>query len=32
MSNHFHLVVETPDANLVDGMKWLLGTHTKRFM
>src|SRR6266436_3848526 len=25
MSNHFHLVVETPKANLVDGMKWLLG-------
>jgi putative transposase len=23
MSNHFHLVVETPDANLVPGMKWL---------
>jgi putative transposase len=26
MSNHFHLVVETPRANLVEGMKWLLGT------
>jgi putative transposase len=25
MSNHFHLVVETPQANLADGMKWLLG-------
>jgi putative transposase len=25
MSNHFHLVVETPRANLVEGMKWLLG-------
>ena len=25
MSNHFHLVVETPKANLVAGMKWLLG-------
>src|SRR5580765_3637339 len=22
MSNHFHLVVETPRANLVTGMKW----------
>src|SRR5436309_13544054 len=31
MRNHFHLVVETPKANLVDGMKWLLGTHTSRF-
>jgi putative transposase len=31
MRNHFHLVVETPKANLVDGMKWLLGTYTSRF-
>ncbi|MEO5721669.1 MAG: transposase, partial [Chthoniobacterales bacterium] len=31
MSNHFHLVVETPRANLVGGMKWLLGTYTMRF-
>jgi putative transposase len=31
MSNHFHLVVETPGANLVAGMKWLLGTYTMRF-
>ena len=31
MSNHFHLVIETPRANLVAGMKWLLGTHTSRF-
>src|ERR1035438_2349945 len=31
MSNHFHLVVETPKANLVTGMKWLLGTYTGRF-
>jgi putative transposase len=31
MSNHFHLVVETPKANLVEGMKWLLGTYTARF-
>ena len=27
MSNHFHLVIETPRANLVAGMKWLLGTY-----
>jgi putative transposase len=25
MSNHFHLLVETPEANLVTGMKLLLG-------
>lgn len=31
MPNHFHLVVETPRANLVDGMKWFLGTYTSRF-
>jgi len=31
MSNHFHLVVETPNANLVEGMKWFLGVYTKRF-
>ena len=31
MRNHFHLVVETPKGNLVDGMKWLLGTYTARF-
>jgi putative transposase len=31
MSNHFHLVMETPKANLVAGMKWFLGTYTGRF-
>src|SRR5712691_9661582 len=31
MRNHFHLVVETPHANLVAGMKWLLGVYTGRF-
>ena len=31
MSNHFHLVIETPKANLVAGMKWFLGTYTGRF-
>lgn len=31
MSNHFHLVIETPQPNLVAGMKWLLGTYTSRF-
>jgi REP element-mobilizing transposase RayT len=31
MRNHFHLVIETPQGNLVAGMKWLLGVYTKRF-
>jgi putative transposase len=31
MSNHFHLVVETPRANLAAGMQWFLGTYTTRF-
>jgi putative transposase len=31
MLNHFHLVIETPKANLVAGMKWFLGTYTSRF-
>jgi REP element-mobilizing transposase RayT len=31
MGNHFHLVVETPQGNLVAGMKWFLGTDTSRF-
>lgn len=31
MNNHFHLVVETPKANLVSGMKWFLGNYTSRF-
>lgn len=31
MSNHFHLVIETRSASLVEGMKWWLGVYTKRF-
>lgn len=31
MPNHFHLVIETPQPNLVAGMKWLLGTYTGWF-
>jgi hypothetical protein len=31
MPTHFHLVVKTPQPNLVAGMKWLLGTYTSRF-
>jgi len=26
LANHFHLVLETPNARLVAGMKWFLGT------
>ena len=26
IGNHFHLLLETPQPNLVAGMKWLLGT------
>ena len=31
MGNHYHLLLETPEPNLVDGMRWLQGTYTKRF-
>ena len=31
MSNHYHLLLETPQPNLVAGMKWLQGTYTQRF-
>lgn len=31
MSNHYHLMFETPEANLVAGMKWLQNTYTRRF-
>jgi len=31
MSNHYHMVVETPEANLIEGMKWFQGTYTKRY-
>ena len=31
MSNHYHLCIETPEANLVAGMKWLQNTVTRRF-
>ena len=27
MPYHFHLVIETPQSNLVAGMQWLLGTY-----
>ncbi|HLB33664.1 MAG: hypothetical protein A3F67_01530 [Verrucomicrobia bacterium RIFCSPHIGHO2_12_FULL_41_10] len=31
MNNHFHLVIETPQPTLVDGMRWMLSTYTQRF-
>jgi REP element-mobilizing transposase RayT len=31
MPNHYHLLLETPEPNLVVGMKWLQGTYTQRF-
>lgn len=31
MGNHYHMLLETPEPNLVDGMKWLQGTYTQRF-
>src|ERR1700680_3291659 len=32
MTNHYHLVLRTPQANLVAGMRWLQNTYTRRFM
>ncbi len=29
MSNHYHLIVETPDANLSKGMRHLNGVYTQ---
>jgi putative transposase len=31
MGTHYHLLLETPEPNLVAGMRWLQGTYTKRF-
>jgi len=31
MRNHYHLALETPRANLVDGMHWLQSTFATRF-
>ncbi len=30
MPNHYHFVFQTPEANLVAGMKWFQGAYTKR--
>jgi hypothetical protein len=29
MGNHFHLLLETPQPNLVAGMKWFMGVHSQ---
>ena len=31
MSNHYHLLIETPEANLVEGMSWFQSSYTQRF-
>ncbi|NRA21170.1 MAG: transposase [Oceanospirillaceae bacterium] len=31
MTNHYHLLVETPDANLSRGMRQLNGVYTQKF-
>ena len=31
MTNHYHLLIETPDANLSKGMRQLNGVYTQRF-
>ena len=31
MGNHYHLFIQTPEANLVAGMKWLQNAYTRRF-
>ena len=31
MGNHYHLFIETPEPNLVAGMKWLQNAYTRRF-
>jgi REP element-mobilizing transposase RayT len=31
MTNHYHFFIETPEPNLVNGMKWLQNAYTRRF-
>ncbi len=31
MSNHYHLLLETPEPNLVRGMQWFQSTYTARY-
>jgi len=32
MENHLHVVVHTPQANLVQGMQWFMNAYTRRFI
>lgn len=31
MGTHYHLLLKTPEPNLVDGMRWFQSTYTQRF-
>ncbi len=31
MSNHYHLLIETPEPNIANGMQWLNSTYAHRF-
>ncbi len=31
MNNHYHILLETPEPNLVDGMRWFQSTYTQRY-
>jgi len=31
MGNHYHILLETPEPNLVEGMRWFQSTYTQRF-
>ncbi len=31
MGNHYHLLIETPDGNLSEGMRQLNGIYTQKF-
>ncbi len=31
MGNHYHLLLEMPEPNLVEGMRWFQSTYTQRF-
>jgi putative transposase len=31
MTNHYHLIVQTPEANLAEGMHFLQSAHANRF-
>lgn len=32
MRNHYHILLETPEANLVADMQWMQGTYTMRYL